>query len=340
MSATNFACTYPDCNKSFPRKSKLIDHINTHTQTRTYACTKCSKSYYRKYHLKRHFFIHTNETKFKCSKCGARQFEKHRLIRHEKHCSLKYPCLLCGKVYLKKADLKLHKCTKETLAKGIRTSKKRIYYVENYHLDKHDETSRDHKNIDHNFVKRKGRKRNIHTRTEIGNYMKLGALISDTYEKNTSDDRCTEYTCSKTGSYKDGSGDSELNKIDQSNINKIDELSTKNSDISKSGVVYGSNSDISKKKKTQPNVELSVDQSSTSSGLQMGTAFGQTMYFCCHCDKSYTTKKSLRTHVNAKHSGDAKFMCECGKQYQYKHKLKAHIINCNALQMSEGCKKL
>ena len=91
-----FPCTYENCGKSFPRPSKLQDHINTHTgkvfsiksnvnNKRPYVCEECGKNFMKSTHLAGHKLIHSGNKKYKCSftDCTYSTTTRQHLRNHE-----------------------------------------------------------------------------------------------------------------------------------------------------------------------------------------------------------------------------------------------------------------
>lgn len=57
------------CDKTFLRKSNLIDHLRLHANLRLYQCEYCDKSFVQAGNFKSHLRIHTKERPFKCGVC-------------------------------------------------------------------------------------------------------------------------------------------------------------------------------------------------------------------------------------------------------------------------------
>ncbi len=47
-------CRYVDCNKVFPKKCNLRDHILVHRRIKPYRCVRCGKSHSQKSNCERH----------------------------------------------------------------------------------------------------------------------------------------------------------------------------------------------------------------------------------------------------------------------------------------------
>ena len=79
-------CVY--CDKTFHKPSDLERHVKTHTNERSFSCSKadCSKSFSLKSTLKRHFRTH-DKLKFECNVCqsdyqSVRSLQNHMRIHH------------------------------------------------------------------------------------------------------------------------------------------------------------------------------------------------------------------------------------------------------------------
>lgn len=58
------------CNKTFMRKSNLVDHLRLHANVRLFKCTYCDKSFVQAGNYRSHLRIHTKERPYKCSLCS------------------------------------------------------------------------------------------------------------------------------------------------------------------------------------------------------------------------------------------------------------------------------
>lgn len=110
-------CTWPGCPKTFNRPARLRDHLNSHTNSRPFACPYegCGKDYTVDKHLKQHVKAsHTNERRHVCPRegCGKSFVTGTRLKRHQAvhEGADRFRCARCGQSFRKR----------ETLAKHVR----------------------------------------------------------------------------------------------------------------------------------------------------------------------------------------------------------------------------
>eukprot|EP00058_Branchiostoma_floridae_P014741 XP_002600229.1 hypothetical protein BRAFLDRAFT_66734 [Branchiostoma floridae] len=73
-------CTY--CDKEFPFKSKLNQHLRSHTGERPYLCGECGKRFNQLGNLKAHMRLHTGEKPYKCEHCNKGFSQSTHLKRH------------------------------------------------------------------------------------------------------------------------------------------------------------------------------------------------------------------------------------------------------------------
>lgn len=57
------------CEKSFFRKSNLLDHLRLHANQRLYRCDVCGKAFVQAGNLRAHLRIHTKERPYACTMC-------------------------------------------------------------------------------------------------------------------------------------------------------------------------------------------------------------------------------------------------------------------------------
>ncbi|XP_073538247.1 uncharacterized protein [Phyllobates terribilis] len=103
-----FSC--PVCEKSYTRKSNLVNHQKSHSDVPPYSCSECGKCYNNKSSLVIHQRIHTGETPYSCSQCGKGYRKRSHLVMHQRsHTGVKpYSCSECGKGYNNKSNLVIH----------------------------------------------------------------------------------------------------------------------------------------------------------------------------------------------------------------------------------------
>mmetsp|Transcript_25646 Transcript_25646/g.24947 ORF Transcript_25646/g.24947 Transcript_25646/m.24947 type:complete len:159 (+) Transcript_25646:56-532(+) len=116
-------CQFPNCGKSFTRKTNLNKHIDiVHLKLREYCCTEkdCLKKFSDSQHLKLHMMSHTGEKPVHCRYCDQ-TFSSHanRKDHENRHLQKKYKilsspsirpytCTECQTSFYRKRLLKLH----------------------------------------------------------------------------------------------------------------------------------------------------------------------------------------------------------------------------------------
>ncbi|KAJ3327714.1 hypothetical protein HDU76_011259 [Blyttiomyces sp. JEL0837] len=120
--ATEHRCTFPGCDKTFKKKSKLDQHSLSHTDERPFAChvAGCDKRYRRQAHLAVHSLTHEVlpelRKPFICPKegCMSSFATKHHLTRHERTHETPKPHVCdrggCTETFAKAFQLRRHIC--------------------------------------------------------------------------------------------------------------------------------------------------------------------------------------------------------------------------------------
>lgn len=100
------------CKKSFYKRSRLLQHHNTHTKEKIYTCDLCKMEFLNKSVLRNHILRHTGRIKqYICNTCGhpfdnVTSLNQHVITVHKK---LKlFKCTHCSKVFAAKRSLTIH----------------------------------------------------------------------------------------------------------------------------------------------------------------------------------------------------------------------------------------
>lgn len=98
------------CNKSFSRKSNLVDHLRLHANMRPYECDICQAKFVQSGNLKAHMRVHTKERPFECSICGKTYNQSGALKVHIRiHTNERnFKCDTCGKAFTNASDRNKH----------------------------------------------------------------------------------------------------------------------------------------------------------------------------------------------------------------------------------------
>ncbi|XP_052902749.1 zinc finger protein 436-like [Anopheles moucheti] len=127
------------CNKSFLRRSNLVDHLRLHAQVKMYECDYCDKSFVQSGNLKSHLRTHTAEKPFECNICGKAFTQSSSMKTHMlTHTNEKpFACDVCEKGFTSSSDLNKHKRTHS----GIKPYQCIIcanrYFTQKVHLRNH-----------------------------------------------------------------------------------------------------------------------------------------------------------------------------------------------------------
>ncbi|XP_039698340.1 histone-lysine N-methyltransferase PRDM16 isoform X3 [Pteropus medius] len=114
-----------DCERMFPSKSSLEQHMVVHTEEREYKCDQCPKAFNWKSNLIRHQMSHDSGKRFECENCVKVFTDPSNLQRHirSQHVGARaHACPDCGKTFATSSGLKQHKHIHSTVKPFIYVS--------------------------------------------------------------------------------------------------------------------------------------------------------------------------------------------------------------------------
>jgi len=108
-SKTSHVCTI--CGQVSATKTRLCQHIRTHTLERPYHCKVCAKGFSSSSNLDRHFMMHTKVRPHLCHICGKGFIQKDSLKEHmTAHDGAKlFACGQCGLSFKRISSVRLHR---------------------------------------------------------------------------------------------------------------------------------------------------------------------------------------------------------------------------------------
>ncbi|XP_037952876.1 zinc finger protein 2 homolog [Teleopsis dalmanni] len=104
------------CEKKFPKRCLLVDHINVHKNSDYFKCDDCKKSFASRYCLEIHSRVHKSRPRiYKCNNCSKSFFSQPVYMRHmHLHATdeeKKFSCAECGERFFSKYNMEQHlKC--------------------------------------------------------------------------------------------------------------------------------------------------------------------------------------------------------------------------------------
>lgn len=127
------------CDKTFQRKSNLVDHLRLHANVKLFACSYCSAAFVQAGNLKSHIRKHTLEKPFKCQYCDKSFSQSGALKTHVRsHTNERnYVCDVCNKAFTNSSDLNKHKMTHSDLRFYQCVLCDQRYFIQKVHLKKH-----------------------------------------------------------------------------------------------------------------------------------------------------------------------------------------------------------
>ncbi|XP_055637791.1 zinc finger protein 436-like [Toxorhynchites rutilus septentrionalis] len=127
------------CDKSFQRKSNLVDHLRLHANVKLFACSYCDAAFVQAGNLKSHLRKHTLEKPYGCDVCGKSYTQSSALKTHMRsHTNTRnYICDVCQKGFTNSSDLNKHKITHSDLRYFTCVLCINRFFAQKIHLKKH-----------------------------------------------------------------------------------------------------------------------------------------------------------------------------------------------------------
>ncbi|XP_066998936.2 zinc finger protein 182 isoform X2 [Anabrus simplex] len=109
---TDSALSCSECGKLFMRRSALDVHLLIHSKNKPFMCDICGKTFSQKVSRDIHMSKHTGKYDYKCSLCQKEFPSQAKLNAHMYvHCEPRFECELCGRKFIRKDALLIHRRT-------------------------------------------------------------------------------------------------------------------------------------------------------------------------------------------------------------------------------------
>ncbi|KAF2366221.1 Zinc finger C2H2-type [Trinorchestia longiramus] len=105
-----FKCRWGECKAGYNRRSRLVEHCQSHTQEKLFACNNCGNMFSSKGRFVDHLLkqIPPDELQYQCSCCG-RKYATERMVRdHLRHHINHYKCPHCEMTCSSQSSLDTH----------------------------------------------------------------------------------------------------------------------------------------------------------------------------------------------------------------------------------------